>query len=72
MILSLERKNGRIHLTLEDNGIGFDLETTLARTSYPKGLGISGMKERTEHVNGSFRIFSSSVQGTIIQASWPA
>jgi len=70
--LCLERKNGRIHLTLEDNGIGFDLETTLARTSYPKGLGISGMKERTEHANGSFRIFSSSDQGTIIQVSWPA
>ncbi len=70
--LCLERKNGRISLTLEDNGAGFDLDSALAKTSHDKGLGISGMKERTEHANGSFSIASVREEGTTIQASWPA
>lgn len=69
--LCLERRNGRISLTLEDNGVGFDLDSALARTSHDKGLGISGMKERAEHANGSFSISSVSEEGTIIQVSWP-
>lgn len=69
--LYLERKNGRISLTLEDNGVGFDLDSALAKASHDKGLGISGMKERTEHANGSFNIASVREEGTIVQASWP-
>jgi PAS domain S-box-containing protein len=70
--LSLEKKDGTIHLTLEDNGIGFNPAVVLAKNSQEKGLGISGMTERAELANGSFSIFSVLEEGTIIQVSWMA
>ena len=69
--LCLERKDGLIHLHVEDNGTGFDLPATVAESSHEKGLGIAGMKERTELADGAFSIASVIGEGTIIHASWP-
>jgi signal transduction histidine kinase len=69
--LSLESVDGFIHLTVEDNGIGFDLSSVLAGSSYEKGLGITGMRERAELAGGAFRIESVIGQGTMVRASWP-
>ena len=69
--LGLARKDGRIELTIEDNGVGFDLDATLAKSGNDKGLGIAGMKERTELAGGSFNIESIRGEGTVILATWP-
>ena len=58
-------KDGRIELALEDNGIGFDVE------SIKKGLGLGSMRERAELSGGSFDIESVGGKGTITRASWP-
>ena len=63
--LSLKRKDDRIELAIEDNGIGFDLETI------KKGLGLGSMRERAEFSGGLFDIESVGGKGTIIRASWP-
>ena len=63
--LSLRKKDDRIELAIEDNGIGFDLE------SIKKGLGLGSMRERAELSGGSFNIASVRGKGTIIRASWP-
>jgi PAS domain S-box-containing protein len=63
--LSLRKIEGRIELSIEDNGVGFDLE------NYRKGLGLTSMRERTELSGGSFAIESSPGKGTTIKASWP-
>lgn len=63
--LSLKEKSDRIELVIEDNGIGFDLE------SIKKGLGLGSMRERAEFSGGSFDIESVGGKGTIIRASWP-
>lgn len=64
--ISLMRKmDGRIELVIEDNGIGFDLETI------KKGLGLGSMRERAELSGGSLDIESVRGKGTSIRASWP-
>jgi PAS domain S-box-containing protein len=63
--LSLKKKEDRIELAVEDNGIGFDLE------GVHKGFGFGSMRERTELSGGSFAIESTPGRGTVIRASWP-
>ena len=69
--ISLRRAEEMLELTIEDNGIGFD-PTTLSHQREPgTGMGIDGMRERTELLGGSFTIRSKREEGTVVKASWP-
>jgi PAS domain S-box-containing protein len=68
--LFLGEKDGKIAMVIEDNGRGFDVNKAFAPKGSGKGLGILGMKERTELSNGSFMIESRKGSGTIIRLSW--
>jgi signal transduction histidine kinase len=59
------KKDDRIELVIEDNGIGFNMG------SIKRGLGLGSMRERAELSVGSFDIKSVKGKGTIIRASWP-
>ena len=48
-----------------------NLEVLLEKTGETSGMGLSSMKERSEHSGGSFSLFSSKGKGTTIQAFWP-
>jgi PAS domain S-box-containing protein len=69
--LFLEGRNGKIELTIKDNGIGFDLEQVVTEGRVKDGIGLSSMRERTELSNGSFLIKSQKGTGTTVHASWP-
>jgi signal transduction histidine kinase len=69
--LSLRKMDRRMEVTIQDNGLGFNLEQVNSQESTRKGLGLSSMKERTELSAGSFSIESEDARGTIIRASWP-
>ena len=69
--LTLQKSNGGIEFIIQDHGQGFELEAVLSLKSYEKGLGLSGMKQRTHLSGGSFSIESTKGIGTTIQASWP-
>ena len=69
--LCLERKEGCLELTIEDNGSGFDVDSALVKGSHEKGLGIAGMKERTELSGGTFCIESVIGEGSTVHAVWP-
>lgn len=69
--LSLHKANGRMEISIQDNGCGFDPEKTAALKSPGRGLGLLSMRERVEHSGGSFTIESGEGKGTIIRASWP-
>ncbi len=69
--LCLRKIDGRVEVTVEDNGQGFDLENLSDAESARRGLGLTSMRERTELSGGSFDIESSVGKGTIIRASWP-
>jgi PAS domain S-box-containing protein len=68
--IRLTQKDGRLELNIGDNGIGFDLDAVLNGNSCDRGLGLSGMRERTELTGGRFKIESIKGQGTSIVASW--
>jgi PAS domain S-box-containing protein len=63
--LSLQKEDGKILLTIQDNGQGFDPET--AR----KGMGLSSIRERAELSGGSSELKSAMGKGTMIRVSWP-
>lgn len=69
--LCLEKKDARIELAIQDNGIGFDVDAKLVRSSRDKGVGIAGMTERTELSGGTFRLESVIGKGSTIHAAWP-
>ena len=69
--VSLRRAEERLELTIEDNGIGFDPATPFHQGEPGTGMGLDGMKERTELSGGSFTIRSKREEGTVVKASWP-
>ncbi len=69
--VTLGKADQGIQLDVRDNGQGFKAEEILLRSPSTRGLGLDGMRERTELAGGSFRI-ESSESGTAIRASWPA
>ncbi len=47
-----------VHLTISDNGVGFDTETC------KKGIGLQNLEERVEELNGKLTITSEKGKGT--------
>lgn len=64
----LGKRGKHILLRIQDNGLGFDSTVTAKKRT---GLGLSTMKERTELLNGDFRITSSLNHGTTIEIEVP-
>jgi signal transduction histidine kinase len=67
---SFVKREHTIELVIEDNGAGFDIESALTSDG-GRGLGLTGMKERTEFTGGAFTAQSIVGQGTTIKAVWP-
>jgi signal transduction histidine kinase len=61
-----------IHLTVVDNGIGFNVETTLdfSELIADQHYGLAGMHERADLINANLNIQSSSEHGTRISIYW--
>ncbi|MDP2786062.1 MAG: sensor histidine kinase [Sulfurimicrobium sp.] len=68
--VSLMKTGDVLHLSVEDNGQGFD---PAGRDNYcplDKGLGLVSMKERAKFSGGTYRIESAVGKGTRIFVSW--
>ncbi len=65
IIVELSENNGVLHVSLSDDGIGFNLNTS------DYGNGIRNMKERIRNINGDFQIESTPGNGTIISIKIP-
>jgi signal transduction histidine kinase len=65
----LEKREAVLALIIEDDGVGFEAEATLARES--KRLGLTGMIERASFFGGKVDIESSPGQGTRIFCHLP-
>lgn len=59
-----------LSVTIEDNGVGFDVANTLDNPD-KRGLGLLGMRERAELIGGSFALRSSQGNGTTIIVDIP-
>ena len=64
----LRQLDGRVTLTVEDDGAGFDADAALA---HPNGLGLAGMRERLALVGGTLQVHSGPGRGTHLIAIAP-
>jgi len=64
------RKNG-IKVSIKDDGIGFNFQEATSSKDGLRGLGLLGMRERVELMNGSLFIKSSPGHGTEITMEVP-
>lgn len=67
----LEHRPGGLQLVVEDNGAGFDAETTLQATDEGRTLGLAGMRERAAMAGGTLQVESSPKSGTTVFVRLP-
>ncbi|KRE48815.1 sensor histidine kinase [Paenibacillus sp. Soil522] len=67
MVIKLIRVGSQVHMSVQDNGIGFDLEAK-KKTSY----GLLTMEERINELGGSLQMISKPGEGTVIHIWVPA
>ncbi len=64
--VSTQGDKDRIRISIEDNGIGFDSSKVQYSIDNLSGFGLFSIRERMEHLGGSFDIESKPDQGTRI------
>lgn len=69
--IHLSRRDGQVHLAIEDDGQGFDPDTVQPARDGTQGLGLAGMRERASLVGGQVRILSRPGHGTRIVVEVP-
>lgn len=67
----LKKRRGKVALLVQDDGIAFDPSRILFRKGKRQRLGLIGMRERIEMVDGTFNIQSKPGKGTTILADIP-
>jgi signal transduction histidine kinase len=66
--LNISRKNGSLCLSVEDDGVGFDLPAAARKLD---SFGLAGMRERVTMLGGLIDIRSAKGKGTRILATLP-
>jgi len=67
----LRRSPATLELSVQDDGIGFDVPTALRPDASGANLGLLGMVERVEAIGGMLSIHSAAGRGTEVRASFP-
>jgi len=68
--IRLSREGGIVALEIEDKGRGIPADKLDGIRGHRSGVGITGMRERVRHLNGSMEIHSNGT-GTKISVAWP-
>ena len=71
IIASMEYTSNELRLAIQDNGVGFDIESTLNESGDKESTGLLNIKKRAGLINASFTIQSSSGNGTKIEIRIP-
>ena len=70
--IDLFQRDGSVVLAVEDDGRGFDVSSLRSkRDGKSGGLGLIGMRERSEMLGGTFKIQSSPDHGTRVEVQIP-
>ncbi|MDD2695117.1 MAG: sensor histidine kinase [Anaerolineales bacterium] len=69
--ISLTKKNGRLRLQVKDDGQGFDMQQTTSQALSRQQLGLLGLKEQADLVNGCLSIDSHPGEGTRLELELP-
>ena len=70
--VSAEFTDGRIKLTVSDNGTGFELKDSMDNLPRSGKLGLMGMQERAWLLGGTLELDSEPGKGTTLQVDVPA
>jgi signal transduction histidine kinase len=68
--VTVEEEVGSLDLEIRDNGAGFTINPEGNRVA-GQGIGLMGMRERAEHLKGSFAIRSTPQRGTVVTVHVP-
>jgi signal transduction histidine kinase len=66
----LREKDDELSLEVRDNGVGFKMAAGVERAP-GDGIGLMGMRERAQHLNGSFALRSAPGEGTRVNIRVP-
>jgi len=69
--VALRKRNGQLHLSVRDDGIGFDVTALRQQAVQGASLGLLSMEERATLVAGGLELKSAPGQGTEIHAWFP-
>jgi len=69
--IALEQHDHQLRITVEDDGVGFDVHAVRAQAAARGHLGLIGMRERVEILGGQLDVDSGSRSGTRISVSVP-
>ena len=70
--VAVARRNGEVVASVQDDGLGFDVDGVLSAHDEERGLGLFGMQERAAYVGGRVAISSTPGGGTTVRVSVPA
>ncbi len=65
------REGGRLLAEVRDEGCGLAVAGATRGSQAPPGVGIAGMRERVQHLNGAFEIESIAGRGTVVRVTLP-
>ncbi|GAH92193.1 unnamed protein product, partial [marine sediment metagenome] len=65
------KKGRRIYVTVQDDGVGFDLAQAASQTGATGGFGLFSIRERLGHIAGSLEIQSTPGAGTTVIITAP-
>jgi signal transduction histidine kinase len=68
--VTVEEQSGGLNLEIRDHGAGFVVSSDSNRVA-GQGIGLMGMRERAEHLKGSFSIRSAPQKGTVVSVHVP-
>ncbi len=68
--ITLDEQVGALNLTVRDAGVGFKTGDPMNR-AIGEGIGLMGMRERAEHLGGTFTIRSAPREGTLVSVRIP-
>ncbi len=60
-----------IVIVIEDDGVGFDTDMTLAGATEGGHFGVAGMRERAESIGGTLTVMSQPGRGAVVTARLP-
>jgi signal transduction histidine kinase/DNA-binding response OmpR family regulator len=69
--VQLNQYDDKLHLSIQDNGIGFDVQAARYRATHGASLGLLGMEERATLVGGQLYIISIPEHGTELHVHFP-
>jgi PAS domain S-box-containing protein len=70
-MLYFQRSNEQLHITVEDDGVGFEVSEMHSDHRISKGYGLFSIQERLFHIGGQITIRSEPNHGTCIIISVP-